>query len=179
MTRPRPSQQAEPGMRRCNEWSIDVQADAYKCGQGAAWVLAALHMSNAYYNFFARITIFGSITIFVAGLQGPRAAMSRRTAIQIPARNQADVKNRKSPPAPPGQRDSWRRHAKGTRRGAAFTGRITGVWSSYRPRARQQILRLSFETVIAWNGYRPRCEEWASWLCESASETTAPARPLA
>ena len=74
-------------MRRCNEWSIDVQADAYKCGQGAAWVLAALHMSNARITiFFARIAIFGSITIFVAGLQGPRAAMSRRPAIQIPAR---------------------------------------------------------------------------------------------
>ena len=50
-------------MRRCNEWSIDVQADAYKCGQGAAWVLAALHMSNA------RITIFLRVLQFLAQLQ--------------------------------------------------------------------------------------------------------------
>ena len=80
MTRAQPSQQAEPGMRRCKEWSIDVQADAYKCGQGAAWVLAALRMSNA------RITIFGPITIFVAGLQGPRVAMSRTPPSQVASR---------------------------------------------------------------------------------------------
>ena len=45
-------------MRRCNEWSIDVQADAYKCGQGAAWVLAALRMSNARITFFLRVLQF-------------------------------------------------------------------------------------------------------------------------
>ena len=88
MTRAQPSQQAEPGMRRCKEWSIDVQADAYKCGEGAALVLAALRIALAALRMSnAPISILCSISIFVAGLQGPRAAMSRPTAIQIPARN--------------------------------------------------------------------------------------------
>ena len=59
MTREWPSQQAEPGMRRCKEWSIDVQADAYKCGEGAALVLAALRIALAALRMSnAHITIF-------------------------------------------------------------------------------------------------------------------------
>ena len=62
MTRAQPSQQAEPGMRRCKEWSIDVQADAYKCGEGAALVLAALRIALAALRMSnARITVFCSI----------------------------------------------------------------------------------------------------------------------
>ena len=55
-----------------------------KCAHGV--LISALWAFDPVLRTPFSITIFGPITIFVAGLQGPRVAMSRRPASQVAAR---------------------------------------------------------------------------------------------